>query len=110
MIKNKRPLPLISELMDKLKGAMIFTKFDVRWGYNNIRIQPGDKWKVVFKMNHSLFELLVMFFGLTNSPVTFQAMMNKIFADKIREGHVIIYLNDILIFSDDLDEHRALVA
>jgi len=55
-------------------------------------------------MNHGLFKPLVMFFRLTNSPTTFQAIMNKIFANKIYEGHVIIYL-DILIFSDDLDEH-----
>jgi len=61
-------------------------------------------------MNCGLFEPLVMFFELTNSPATFQAMMNKIFAEKIREGHVVIYLDDILIFSDNLDEHRALVA
>ena len=79
-IKNKYPLPLISDLIDKLKNAMIFTKFDIRWGYNNVRIQSGDEWKVAFKTNCRLFELLVMFFGLTNSPTTFQVMMNKIFA------------------------------
>ena len=85
-------------------------KFNVRWGYNNVRIRPGDEWKTAFKTNHGLFEPLVMFFGLTNSPATFQAMMNKIFAKEIWEGHIIIYLDDILIFSDNLDEHRTLVA
>jgi len=110
MIKNKYPLPLISDLIDKLKNAMIFTKFDVRWGYNNVHIRPRDKWKAAFKTNRGLFEPLVMFFGLTNSPATFQVMMNKIFAEEIREGHVVIYLDDILIFSNDLDEHRTLVA
>jgi len=109
-IKNKYPLPLISDLIDKLKDATIFTKFDVRWGYNNVRIRPGDEWKAAFKTNRGLFEPRVMFFGLTNSPATFQAMMNKIFADEIREGHVVIYLDDILIFSTSLDEHRTLVA
>jgi len=84
-------------------------KFDVQWGYNNVCIQPGDEWKVAFKMNHGLFEPLVMFFGLTNSPMTFQVMMNKIFTEEIQEGHIVIYLDDILIFSDNLDEHRTLV-
>jgi len=109
-IKNKYPLPLISDLIDKLKNATIFTKFDVRWGYNNVRICHGDEWKVAFKMNCGLFEPCIMFFSLTNSPATFQAMMNKIFANKIREGHVVIYLDDILIFSTNLDEHHVLVA
>jgi len=66
-IKNKYLLPLISDLIDKLKNATIFTKFDVRWGYNNMRIRPGDEWKVAFKTNRGLFEPLVMFFcnGIT---------------------------------------------
>jgi len=110
MIKNKYPLPLISDLIDKLKNATIFTKFDVRWGYNNVCIHPGDEWKAAFKTNCGLFEPQVMFFGLTNSPATFQAMMNKIFTEEIREGHVVIYLDDILIFSNNIDNHRALVA
>ena len=75
-----------------------------------MHIQPGDKWKAAFKMNHGLFEPLVMFFGLTNSPVTFQMIMNKIFMEEIWEGHIVIYLNDILIFFNDLDEHCTLVA
>ena len=62
---------------------MIFTKFDVRWGYNNVQIRPRDEWKATFKMNRGLFKPCVMFFGLTNSPATFQVMMNKIFADEI---------------------------
>ena len=61
-------------------------------------------------MNCGLFEPLVMFFGLTNSPATLQAMMNKIFAKEIQEEHIIIYLNNILIFSDNLDKHHTLVA
>ena len=109
-IKNKYPLPLIVDLIDKLKNATIFTKFDIRWGYNNVRIWPGDEWKAAFKMNQRLFEPLVMFFGLTNSLMTFQAMMNKIFTEEIQEGHIIIYLDDILIFSDNLDNYRTLVA
>ena len=75
-VKNAYPLPLISEIMDKIKGAKYFTKFDVRWGYNNIRIRKEDQWKAAFKTNRGLFEPTVMFFGMCNSPATFQAMMD----------------------------------
>jgi hypothetical protein len=85
-IKNSYPLPLISELMDKLKGAKYFTKLDVRWGYNNVRIKDGDQWKVAFKSSRGLFEPTVMFFGMCNSPATFQAMMDDIFKDMTSEG------------------------
>ncbi len=108
-IKNHYPLPLISDLIDKLHGAKYFTKLDVHWGYNNIRIREGDEEKAAFHTNRGLFEPTVMFFGLTNSPATFQWMMNDIFHDLIREGKVTIYLDDILIFSKNLDEHRQIV-
>ncbi len=104
-IKNRYPLPLISELIDKLRGAKYFTKLDVRFGYNNIRIREGDEEKAAFRTNRGLFEPTVMFFGLTNSPTTFQWMMNDIFHDLIGEGKVTIYLDNILIFSKTLDEH-----
>lgn len=67
-IKNRYPLPLIQELLDKLKGACHFSKLDVRWGYNNVSIAEGDEWKAAFRTNAGLFEPTVMFFGLTNSP------------------------------------------
>jgi len=105
-VKNKYPLPLISELVNQLRGARYFTKLDIRWGFNNVRIKEGDEWKAAFRTNRGLFEPLVMFFGLTNSPATFQTMMNEIFADMISEGVVVVYLDDILIFTRDLDEHR----
>jgi len=82
-IKNRYPLPLISEVIDKLSGAQYFTKFDVHWGYENVRIKEGDEWKVAFITNRGLFEPCVMFFGLTNSPATFQSMMNDLFRDLI---------------------------
>ncbi len=104
-IKNRYPLPLISELIDKLRGAKYFTKLDVRWGYNNVRIKEGDEEKAAFRTNRGLFEPTVMFFGLTNSPATFQWMMNDIFHDLIGEGKVTIYLDDILIFSKNLNKH-----
>jgi hypothetical protein len=71
--------PLIPQTIDRLSGYTLFTKFDVQWGYNNVHIKEGDKWKAVFLTSEGLFEPTVMFFGLTNSPTTFQMMMNTIF-------------------------------
>ena len=106
-VKNKYPLPLISELIEKLRGAKYFTKLDVRWGFNNFRMKEGDEWKAAFCTNRGLFEPLVMFFGLTNSPATFQTMMNDIFHELIMEGVVVVYLDDILIYTETIEEHRA---
>jgi len=108
-VKNRYPLPLIQELVDKLKKAKYFTKLDVRWGFNNVRIKEGDEWKAAFQTNRGLFEPLVMFFGLTNSPATFQTMMNTIFREEINSGKVIIYMDDVLIFTETLEEHRRIV-
>jgi hypothetical protein len=99
-IKNRYPLPLIPELIARVKGDTLFTKFDVRWGYNNVRIKDGDQWKAAFITNQGLFEPNVMFFGLTNSPATFQAMMNTIFIDEVREGWLTVYMDDMLIHTD----------
>ena len=103
VIKNKYPLPLISELIDQLSGSKIFSKMDIRWGYNNIRIKEG---KAAFRTNRGLFEPLVMFFGLTNSPATFQTMMNNIFRKEITEGWVVIYMDDIVVHLKDMYEHQ----
>jgi hypothetical protein len=100
-VKNAYPLPLINELLDKLKGARRFTKLDIRWGYNNVRIRDGDQWKAAFKTNKGLFEPTVMFFGMCNSPATFQSMMDAIFSDMIDDCIVIIYMDDIFIFAPD---------
>ena len=108
-VKNRYPLPLISEVIDKLRGAKYFTKIDIRWGYNNVRIKNGDEEKAAFITNRGLFEPLVMFFGLTNSPATFQTMMNDLFRDLISRGKVIVYMDDIMIFSRTLEEHRRIV-
>src|ERR1700709_660805 len=80
-VKNWYPLPLINDLINRLKGARFFTKLDIRWGFNNIRIWQGDEWKGGGASNRGLFEPLVICFGLTNSPATFQTMMNDIFQD-----------------------------
>ena len=109
-IKNRYPLPLIPELIARVKGATLFTKFDVRWGYNNVRIKEGDQWKAAFITNKGLFEPNVMFFGLTNSPATFQMMMNEIFLEELREGWLTVYMDDMLIHTDDsLETHRKAV-
>ena len=108
-IKNSYPLPLISDIVDKLAKAKIYSKLDIRWGYNNVRIKEGDEWKAAFVTPRGLYEPTVMFFGLTNSPATFQGMMDDIFKDLILEGKVLIYLDDILILGDSLKEHRELV-
>ena len=105
-IKNAYPLPLVGDLLDKLKGAKYFTKLDLRWGYNNIHIKEGDEWKAAFKTNKGLFKLVISFFGLVGMPVTFQSMMNHVFAIELNEGWVLIYMDDILIFSDTLDQDK----
>ena len=108
-VKNKYPLPLISELINKLQGAWYFTKLDVRWGFNNVRMKEGDEWKAPFRTNRGLYEPLVMFFRLTNSLATFQTMMDGNFEDLISEGVVVVYLDDILIFTKTLEEHWKVV-
>ena len=85
-IKDKAPLPLIGEVIDKLKEARYFNKLDLIWGYNNVRIKEGDEWKAAFLTNKGLFEPQVMYFGLCNSPGTFQRMMNSIFRELLHEG------------------------
>jgi Reverse transcriptase (RNA-dependent DNA polymerase) len=103
-VKNSYPLPLISEIMDKLKGTKHFTKLDMHLGYNNVRIRKGDEWKGAFKTNKGLFEPTVMFFGMCNSPATFQAMMDNIFMTMIDNQLVIVYMDNILIFADTKEE------
>jgi len=106
MVKNKYPLPLIPALINKLRGAKYFTKLDVRWGFNNVQMKEGDEWKAAFRTNRGLLKPLVLFFRLCNSPVTFQTMMDDIFDDLITEGAVVVYLDNILIFTETLKEHQ----
>ena len=108
-VKNHYPLPIIPDLIVQLCRARYFTKLDVWWRFNNVQIKEGNEWKVAFHTSHSLFKPLVMFFGLTNSPVAFQTMMNDIFQDLIMEGHVCMYMDDILIFTNTLEEHQYLL-
>jgi hypothetical protein len=86
-----------------LSGCSLYTKFDIRWGYNNVQIKEGDEWKAAFITNKGLFEPTVMFFGLTNSPATFQTMMNSIFANKIAEKWLTVYMDDMAIHTQCLE-------
>jgi hypothetical protein len=104
--KNRTPLPLISETIDRLKEAKYFSKMDVRWGFNNIRITDGDQEKAAFLTKRGLFEPTVMFFGLTNSPATFQTMMNNILRPLVIQGKVLVYMDVIIVFTNNIEEHQ----
>jgi len=97
-IKNCYPIPRIADLIESLSKASIFTKIDLRWGYNNVCIREENKWKTAFITRRGLFEATVMYFGFSNVPATFQSMMNDILGDLIRIRLVMVYLDDILIF------------
>jgi hypothetical protein len=90
-IANRYPLPLMSELQDRVIGSRMFTKIDLKNGYHLIRIKEGDEWKTAFGCRYGLYEFLVMPFGLTNAPATFQDMINHIFRDLLDNG-VIAFL------------------
>jgi len=102
-IQNKYPLPLIPQLTDCLRGCTLFTKFDIRWGYNTVRIKKGHKWKATFMTNDGLYEPTVMFFGLCNSPATFQAMMNMLFRNLIASGDLTVYMDDMAMHTSPKD-------
>ena len=109
-IQNTYPLPLIKELINQLLNKEWFTKFDIRWGYNNICIKEGDEWKATFKTNRGLFEPTVMFFRLTNSPATFQTMIDELFKKELATRDIVIYIDDILIaIAGILDTHKQAV-
>ena len=96
-IKDKTPLSLIGEVINKLKEARYFNKLDLIWGYNNIRIKEGDKWKATFLTNKELFKPQVIYFGLCNLPETFQRMMNSIFWELLHEDVLANYMNNFVI-------------
>ena len=99
-VKNGYALPLISDLLRTLSKAKNFTALDLRGAYNLVRVKKGDEWKTAFRTRYGHFEYLVMPFGLTNAPAVFQRMMNEIFRD-VLDTIVVIYLDDILIFSQN---------
>jgi hypothetical protein len=103
--KDRYPLPLIPDLLDHLCAAHVFTKINLRSAYNLIHIVEGNEWKTVFHMRYSSYEFLVMHYRLTNTPASFQRFMNDIFKDML-DVCVIIYLDDILIYSADPNKHK----
>ena len=104
-IKNRYPLPLIRESLDRLRSATIFSKLDLRSGYNLVRIAPGDEWKTAFRSRYGHYEYRVMPFGLTNAPATFQNLMNDVLRDFL-DSFAVVYLDDILIYSRSIDDHQ----
>ena len=87
----------------------VFTKIDLRWGYNNIQIKEGNEWKAVFTIHLGVYEPTVIFFGLTNLLAIFQAMMNNILQDLIDTGDVVAFMNDILVGTEDKRKHDEVV-
>jgi len=109
-IKNNYPLPLISDILENIGTKKVFTKMDLRWGYNNVRIKKGDEWKAAFTTLEGSFKPTVIFFGLINSPATLQAIMNELLRDLINTGKVAAFINDIIVETETEEGHDELVA
>ena len=109
-VKNNYPLPLISDVLENIGTKKVFTKMDLQWGYNNVRIKKGDEWKAAFTTLKGSFEPTVMFFGLTNLPATFQAMINELLRDLINTGKVAAFIDDVIVGTETEEGHDELVA
>ena len=109
-VKNNYLLPLILDVLENIGTKKVFTKMDLRWRYNNVRIKKNDEWKAVFTMPEGSFEPMVMFFGLTNSPATFQAMINELLRDLINIGKVAAFIDDVIVETETEKGHDELVA
>ena len=108
-IKNTYPLPLISDILDGVGTRKVFTKLDLCWGYNNVRIKEGNEWKAAFTMHIGSYEPTVIYFGLTNSPTTFQMMMNDLFRDMVNQGNMATFIDDIIVAMDIEEGHNKIV-
>jgi len=108
-MKNNYPLPLIIELINNMGSKKVFMKMDLRWGFNNVRIKKGNEWKGAFTMHISSFEPTVMFFGMTNSLATFQAMMNEILRDLINKGKVTAFIDNVLVGTETEEGYNEIV-
>jgi hypothetical protein len=103
-IKNKYPLPRIDNLFDQLRGACVFSKIDLCFGYHQLKIRASDIPKTTFTTRYGLYEYIVMSFGLTNAPAYFMYMMNKVCIEYI-DKFVVVFIDDILVFSKTEKEH-----
>jgi len=103
-IANQYPLPLMSELEDRIRDAQIFTKIDLKIGYHLVRIKDGDEWKTAFRTRYGLYKFLVMPFRLCNAPAMFQDMINYIFCDLLDQG-LVAYIDDLLIYAATKAQH-----
>jgi len=108
-VKDNYPLPLISDLIDTMGTKRVFTKMNLRWGYNNVQIKEEDKWKAAFIIHLWVYEPTVMFFGLTNLPATFQVIMNNILRDLINTGEVAVFMDNILVGTEKEERHDKIV-
>ena len=108
-VKNNYPLPLITELIDNMGSKKVFMKMDLQWEFNNIRIKEGDEWKGAFMTYIGSFKPTVMFFRMTNSPATVQAIMNEILRDLINEGKVAAFVDDVLIRTETKEGHDEII-
>ena len=100
---------MISDVLENIGTKKLFTKMDLRWGYNNVRIKEGDEWKIVFTTPEGSFEPTIMFFRLTNSPAIFQAMMNELLRDLINTGKVAVFIDDVIVGTEKEEGHDELV-
>ena len=109
-IKNNYPLLLISDIVENIGTKKVFTKMDLRWDYNNVQIKEGNEWKVAFTTSKGFFKPTVIFFGLTNSLATFQAMMNKLLQDLINMEKVAAFIDDVIVGMEMEEGHNKIVA
>jgi len=108
-VKNNYPLLLILDIVENIGTKRVFTKIDLQWGYNNVQIKEEDEWKAAFMMPEGSFEPTMMFFGLMNSPATFQTMMNKILQDLTNMEKVASFIDNVIIGTEGEEEHNELV-
>ncbi|WVZ70822.1 hypothetical protein U9M48_019458 [Paspalum notatum var. saurae] len=105
LVKNKYPLPHIDILFDRLGGATVFSKIDLRSGYHQIKVREEDIPKTAFSTRYGLYQYLVMSFGLTNAPAFFMYLMNSVFMNEL-DKFVVVFIDDILVYSKNEKEHE----
>ena len=109
MMKNNYLLLSITDLIDNIGSKQVFTKMDLWQRFNNVRIKEEDEWKGAFIIYVGSFKLTVMFFGITNSPATFQAIMNEILRDMINKGKVVAFVNNVLVEIKTKEEYNEII-